>query len=235
MTLFEMHPFLLSLPGYAVGGNLPGPWRDTRLCSNDGRPQAFNAVVNFIWLQVRPPGMPLNHMNTGILMNRLPTLATNFWIDYGQALHPSWDAAVTALRPRADGTLMPLYKARGSLLNVLIRDRFLTQAMVNAGVFPPIPARIAAYFALPQVPRPFNPPRRPMMNVRANPTSSLVYARQHEILRVRRRKHRTVWYHNQEHRLIDLTHTQCVLLDNDENPPFNNVVGVGWLWAATQP
>lgn len=192
MTLFEKHPFLLSIPGYAVGGNLPGPWRDTRLCSNDGRPQAFNAVLRFIWLDVRPPGMPVNHMDTGILMNRLPTLATNFWIDYGAALHPSWDAAVTSLRTRADGTLMAQAKARGSLLNVLIRNGFLTQAMVTNAVFPAIPACVAAYFALPQVPRPFNPPCRPMMNVRANPTSSLVYARQHEILRVRCRKHRTV-------------------------------------------
>jgi len=235
MTLLEKHPFLTSIPAFAVGGNLPGPWRDTRLCSNDGMPPAFVTVINFIWLQVRPPGTPLNHMTTGSLMNRMPALATNFWIHYGQALHPSWDLTVTALRARADGNLMIQCKARGTFLNLLIRDGFLTQALVQGAVFPAIPVRIAAYAALPQVPRPFNPPTRPMMNVRANPTSSLVYARQHERLRVRRRKHRTVWYHNQEHRLIDLTHTQCALLDANEDPPFNNVVGVGWLWAATQP
>lgn len=239
MTLLEKHPFLAQVPNYLVGPNndqLPGSFRQDKVCNNDGTPPNFVNAVNFIWLQVMPAGYGVNYMFAGSdLMNRMPILATNFWITYGANLDPSWNAAVTAIRQRWNGLMMARNKARGTILNILIRNVFLTPAMVVNGVFPVIPARIMAWVFLPQAPHPFNPPRRPMQNIRANPTSNYVFAREHELRRVRRRMHRTVWYGGQEHRLIDLTRTQCSLLDQTENPPNTMAVGVGWLWAAIQP
>lgn len=239
MSLVEKHPRLAQIPGFLVGPNndqLPGPFRQRRVCNNDGVPPDFVTCVNFIWMQVRPAGAPAGYMFAGNdLMNRMPRLATNFWAHFGPVLHPSWDVNVFALRQRWNGGLMALNKARGTFLNILIRHVFLTQAMVAAGVFPAVPARVRHWVSLPQAPAPFSPPRRPLMHVRANPSSSLVYAREHELRRVRPRLRRTVWYDGQEHRLVDLTRTQCALLDQFENPENTMTVGVGWLWAATQP
>jgi hypothetical protein len=61
MTIFEKHPILLSIAGYAVGGILPGPWQDRRQCCNDGRPEAFNNVLQFIWLEVWSTIEPYGH------------------------------------------------------------------------------------------------------------------------------------------------------------------------------
>lgn len=240
MTLVQKHPDLAAAPGFLVGPNndqLPGPWRQTRVCCNDGAPPPYRATVNFIWNIVRVHGQAANFMFAGAdLMNRMSTFATAFWNAFGPALDPSWDACVALLRQRWNGQLSHRNKMRGTLLNMLIRDEFLTQAMVaTGGPFPVIPARTFAYASLVQRPEGYAPPRRQMGNIRANPTTSYVYAREHEMRRVRRRKHRTVFYHGQTHRLLDLTRTQCALLDVNDDPPFNMVVGVGWLWAATQP
>lgn len=241
MTLLEKHPSLASIPNYLdAAGNLPGPWRDRRLCSNDGFPDAYMVVADSIWQTVRPAHMAVNYILIGPqapggFMNRVYTLATNFWNMFGAFLHPSWDIAVTNLRQAWNGVLVPQYKARGMLLNVLVRNEFLTINMVNAGVFPPVPAHIANYFQLPQFPNNYNPPRRPMGTVRAGPTSNLFLARVHEVQRARRRRSRTIWYHGQSYRLVDLTMAQTRLLMNDDNPPFDNQPNIGWLWAATQP
>ena len=241
MTLLEKHPILADIPNYLNGANnLPGPWRTKRLCANDGRSPAFDQLVNYIWNQVRPAHMPVNYMQGGVLMNRMPTLGTNFFAQFILSIPLGWNQAVNSIRVQANGNLTPLYKARGTFLNLIIRSGFLTQAMVanviaTGANFPAIPARIANYCALPPLPLAHNPPRRPMSNIRANPSSSYVWAREHELCRARHRKHRTVWYNGAEHRLTDLTRTQCALLDVNDNPPLNNVPNVGWLWAANQP
>ena len=240
MTLLEQHPELAMLPaGFLVGANndqLQGPWRNIRFCKNDGEPQAFLNVLNPLWNTVRPPHAPANYLIGGILLNKLPRVATEFWNVFGDALHQSWNQAVNFLRQNPGGNLRPQCKTRGTLINIAIRRHMITINNINNGNFPVISQWMLDYFGRNPWNPNYQPPARPFTLIRANPSSSLVWTREHELRRPRRRARRHVYYDGMQHDITQLTRTQCALLDQwGGNPPNNMVVGQGWLWAATQP
>jgi hypothetical protein len=238
MSLLEQHPDLASIPNYLVGPNndqLPGPWRLQRFCANDSETDAFVDVLNALWDVV---GADDPHfLDEGNLGKKLGVVGTRFWGAFGDNLHPSWNVAVQHLRRIPNNVRRrPQHVMRGTLVNICIRHGgIITLDNIENQIFPPIEQRMLDYFALDTEDPQYQAPVRSFLQIRTAPTSSIVWAREHELRRNLRKSRRFVFYNGENHDITTLTRTQCALLERNPDPPFTMAVNEGWLWAATQP
>jgi hypothetical protein len=227
LTMEQKHP---DLAPFLVGGNLPEPFRGYRSCANEGETISFRDACQGIWAIVRNNNNdPLLFVQLGgvRLIDRLRTLGAR--LNEMFELPASYDQAVEHLRTMPNGNLRSVYRARGQLMNVLIRSKVLTaEGLANNAVFD-VPQMMMSYFSLHEAPLNYIIPARPKDSVNAITSTDLASLRKHALGRRHPRKIYSICYNGNEIPVTDLTVAQCELLGENINPSLEQ-----WNAAANQ-
>lgn len=230
LILLQQHP---NLAPVLVNGNLPGPFRAPKTCVNEGETTAFQQACQSLWMLVRNPVTDpqlFHNLGGNTLGECLRTLGSRFFNNFGLVLPASYDQAVQNLRTMQNGNLRSVYRARGRLLNMMIRSKIMVPQDVANNVFVPLPLFLVDYCALNEVPPNYVVPERPLTSVDASSSTHLPSVRMHALGRLRPRRVYSIYYNGNEIPLTQLTNAQCELLVGNNNPTL-----AAWNWAATLP